>query len=39
MISASALAILVYVALAITVLTPVGLMFLLIQDYKGGKLW
>ena len=39
MITASALSILVYLALAVTVLTPVGLILLLILDYKRGKLW
>lgn len=39
MITASALAILVYLALAVTVLTPVGLIILLIRDYKRGTLW
>ena len=39
MISAEALSILVYCALAITVITPIGLTLLLIRDYKRGKLW
>ena len=39
MISAGVLAILVYCALAVAVLTPVGLIYLLIQDYRRGKLW
>lgn len=39
MISAQALAILVYIALTVTVVTPVGLLCLLIRDYKRGVLW
>lgn len=39
MISAGALAILVYLALTVTVITPVGLIILLLLDYKRGKLW
>ena len=39
MISATALSILVYCALGITVITPVALVLLLIRDYKRGKLW
>lgn len=39
MISADELSILVYCALTVTVITPVGLILLLISDYKRGKLW
>jgi hypothetical protein len=39
MISAEVLAILVYCALAVTVITPAGLIYLLIRDYRRGTLW
>ena len=39
MITLDALIILVYIALAVTVLTPIILVTLVILDLKGGKLW
>ena len=39
MISAPVLEVLVYCALAVSTVTPVGLILLLIIDYKRGKLW
>jgi len=39
MISTGALTVLVFAALAITVVTPVLLIVLLIRDYKRGELW
>lgn len=39
MISTAALSILIYIALAVTVITPVLFLVLLIRDYKRGKLW
>lgn len=39
MITTTALAVLVYCALTITVITPVMFLFLLVNDLKRGKLW
>lgn len=39
MISSAALSLLVYLALAVVVVTPVVLLFLLINDYQKGRLW
>ncbi len=39
MISLGALTILVYCALCVTIATPIGLLILLLRDYKEGRLW
>ncbi len=39
MISLSALTIVVYCALTVTIATPIGLMILLLRDYQRGKMW
>jgi len=39
MIGLSALSILVYCALTVTIVTPIALMILLLRDYQRGKMW
>lgn len=38
-ISANTMALIVTIALAITIIAPIALLIIWIKDWKGGKLW